>query len=231
MLKPPKQSPRIRGFFIFLVCLLVLGTSKIHALPIDNGSFTSSGGLDWLDLTESRGMSYNKILAATQDTTSNFYGWRYASGNEFDALMLDFGFSSNNVCSNGFVFCDTYNEGLNGLNTAIAMLGDTYVDYLLDNNIATTITSGYGYSWGLLADEYSSGYHNSAMLADSLNGQEHPDSIRTHWGHINPDYINHANSGSYLVRKSIVSEVPEPASLSLLCLGLVSLVLTRRRKS
>ena len=122
-------------------------------------------------------MSYDRVVAAIQDPDSSLYGWRLATGEEFDALMEDFGFTSSTTCSSGLVYCDVYEEGTSPVNIAISMLGDTYVDSVVE----TPIAYGDGYTWGLLADEHSEGYHHSAMISDTLNGNEAQDQVQSHW--------------------------------------------------
>ena len=202
MLKRYRLLLELKKTLAMLVGILSLGVASAYAEPIDNGNYTSSNGLDWLDLTETRGISYDRIIAATQDPNNSLYGWRLATGEEFDALMQDFGFTSSTACSSGLTFCDYYEEDTSPVNTAISMLGDTYVD-ALNGSTESSITNGNGYAWGLLADEYSEGYHHSAMILDSLNGNEAQDQVQSHWGHINPDYINNGNAGAFLVKGTL----------------------------
>jgi hypothetical protein len=217
---------RIARVFSCLASLLGLSllTGSLSAAPIDFGSYTRSGGLDWLDLTETRGVSYNTISAQLTDSSSSLYGWRYATGQEFDLLMQDFGFTSSASCSTGMMYCDLYPENAPPLSSAIAMLGDTYVDYLMDEGISTSLVAGEGYSWGLLADAHGPDHQNGAMISNSLNGDPSLNYVHTYWGHININYLNHLQQGSFLVK-----DVSEPSSFALLAIGLFGLL--RLRKS
>lgn len=208
MLKRYRHFIELKKTLAMLVAIFSLGLASAYAEPVDNGNYTSSNGLDWLDLTETRGISYDRIIAATQDPNNSLYGWRLATGEEFDALMQDFGFTSSTACSSGLTFCDYYEEDTSPVNAAISMLGDTYVDALNDST-GSSITNGNGYAWGLLADEYTEGYHHSAMILDSLNGNEAQDQVQSHWGHISPDYLNNGNAGAFLVRGTL----EEPSDL------------------
>ena len=42
--------------------LFVLCSSTLTAGPVDLGDITRSGGLDWLDVTLTRGLSYDDLL-------------------------------------------------------------------------------------------------------------------------------------------------------------------------
>jgi hypothetical protein len=70
----------MRSFFFVAILFL---TSATHAAMVDNGSFTTdtSANLDWLDLTATRGMSYNQVSAELGEG-GDFEGWRYATLSE-----------------------------------------------------------------------------------------------------------------------------------------------------
>lgn len=94
------------------VLMLALAPGFARALPIDNGWYTESNGLDWLDVGASASGS----------------GWRLATKDEFSALMADFG-TSNSAMSGCMDYpgldpaCEwSYYEDA-GLFDAIVMLG------------------------------------------------------------------------------------------------------------
>jgi hypothetical protein len=62
--------------------------SQAHATIVDHGDYLSDTvtGLDWLDVTKSANMSFDYV--STQFGAGGlFAGWRYATGNEFNALV------------------------------------------------------------------------------------------------------------------------------------------------
>jgi len=76
-----------------ILTLLLMATScfisiKVHAELVDNGSYTSdtASGLDWLDLTETRGLSYNTVLAQ-MNSGGRFDGWTYATREQVNGLL------------------------------------------------------------------------------------------------------------------------------------------------
>ena len=74
---------------MFAVCLLVSTASNSASIDIiDNGDYTtdSISGLDWLDLTITRGMSYNQVIADI-NFEGTLSGWRYATVTELTALI------------------------------------------------------------------------------------------------------------------------------------------------
>jgi len=80
MLKRYRLLIELKKTLSMFIGIFCLGVASAYAEPIDNGTYTSSNGLDWLDLTETRGISYDRIIAATQDPNNSLYGWRLASG-------------------------------------------------------------------------------------------------------------------------------------------------------
>lgn len=69
--------------YVLTIALLVLSWSARAELQ-DHGSYTidTDTGLQWLDVTESLDISYNEMIVLLDDQTSEFYGYRHASGDE-----------------------------------------------------------------------------------------------------------------------------------------------------
>ena len=70
---------------ILLVLVSLFSFSTASATIIDNDTYTTVNGLDWLDLSRTDGLTEAQITAdATLD------GWVYASDEQYDALLLEF---------------------------------------------------------------------------------------------------------------------------------------------
>lgn len=219
------------------VLLLLMSPLTVRAMPIDHGFYTTSGGLEWLDVTITRDKSFNEVSALLGDATfvaQYGSGWRHATGHEFDALMLDFGFiPSNATCDGGYIFCDIYpGEAGSLINTAIEMLGDTRVAAYKADNPANPSVEGFGFTYGLLADVrdatsvWAATVWDAEVTDNNGNAINLDDRVYTHhgWWPINS---NISTVGSYLVRDSV--SVPEPVSATLFALGLLGLGIVKRR--
>jgi len=206
----------------------------------DHGVFTRdlTTGLDWLDVTETRGMSYNQVQG--QIGVGDIYeGWRYATYSELDTLILDFGYTpSTSNCTRGNLVCD-YNVGGDSqlVELMIMTLGDiqeAYFDSI--DHFQDISTDGAGLTYGLLSTQIGNTRGNqdigtifdfeTTYRASGDDYTDEPDSVRTVGMNASQDYIS-PTIGSFLVR---ATEVPEPATLSLLTLGLVGLSFARKQK-
>jgi hypothetical protein len=96
----PLSKPRAVQFLL-LVSLLYLGFLDLGSAALQSASdprfgvdtltLDTSTGLTWLDLTISRGLSYNQVLAATQPNGA-FAGFRIATLPEVTNLFYSAGF-------------------------------------------------------------------------------------------------------------------------------------------
>ena len=66
--------------------LIFFSVSSASAALVDNGIHTTAAGLDWLDLTESDGLSYNYV-SSQFGSGGAFEGYRYASSLEVSSLF------------------------------------------------------------------------------------------------------------------------------------------------
>ena len=84
--------------------VLVFSLGSVNASLVDNGIYTTdtSGGLDWLDLTETAGFSYNQIMDGEGGWIGA--GWRYAFEAEIDLLFETYLGIPEGVYSTGLAF-------------------------------------------------------------------------------------------------------------------------------
>lgn len=104
-----------------------------HATIVDLGTITrdTETGLDWLDVTETRGLSYNQVTAQ-MGVGGAYEGWRYATASEVDLLITHFGYTRISFCNYGVTHCDFNLSGDRiSVENIIKTLGDTR-DAVLD---------------------------------------------------------------------------------------------------
>lgn len=202
--------------------LVAICNSCLAAL-VDHGTFTSDtlSGLDWLDLTITRGQSYDDVTGQ-MGAGQAYEGWRYASRDEVREFWADAGglgpFTGNASGATNWVgqlqalwgktYPFTYAVNGNTVQGTIAMTGDASLAcatcnltvYLLDNID--------------LSDSSIGDFAEAEQLNEAYRWQ----------GQIP---IGHA-----LVRATTpVLAVPEPATLALLGIGVAGLVISRRERS
>ena len=66
---------------------------SINAELMDNGKYTldTKTGLDWLDLTETKGMSYSFVLSQFK-SGGQFEGWEFATREQLNVFLSDAGY-------------------------------------------------------------------------------------------------------------------------------------------
>lgn len=192
---------------------LVLSTSTNAAL-IDNDTFTfdTSTGLNWLDLSETAGMSYSQALSSNS-------GWRYATYGEVQNLF--------GVLFNGYYDTDTtrhqslsadnaYSDQAIDVNNFQSLFG------IVDSVTASGKTHSYTYglySWGEPSTLRAMGAYSNTDGLTNIQGIEFYQAYTSSFtadGH-----------GTYLVRTSIV---PIPSAVWLFGSGLIGLIGIARRK-
>ena len=130
---------------------IVLLDSSFGVVTITRDNAT---GLDWLDVTESRGLSYNQV-SAQFGVGGDYEGYRHATTAELDQLITNFGYIPiNSNCAFSLVNCDRDVKGETEIvEYMISVLGDTldaHPDEIGDfRDVSPT---GAGYTFGLLAD-------------------------------------------------------------------------------
>jgi len=71
-----------------ILTLLIFNSSPLYAIIINNGNFTTdtSTDLDWLDVTETKGLSANHVYTSYISSGE----WRFATGNELNQLISNY---------------------------------------------------------------------------------------------------------------------------------------------
>ncbi|MCB1736271.1 MAG: hypothetical protein H6981_11685 [Gammaproteobacteria bacterium] len=197
-------------FRIAAMTALLLLAGNAHSAYIDQGIYVQDtvGGMDWLKLTETTGVSYdnrNTISYLSQ-------GWRHATKAEVGSLFADF-------IPNAAEWDINYNPNIaNQAGAFVNLFGTTY------NN-----TGGwFNYVWGFTSDVNSL---NGEMWAPWVGWDNLGNSFGiVGFDTLDPDYASsysEPSMGHWLVRASVAeTSVPTPAALALILGGLA---LVRRR--
>ncbi len=193
------------------VSTLVLSTS-VNAALIDNGILTldDETGLQWLDTTETIGMSYND--AGTLE------GYRHATFREIEDMM------SKALPSYSPITTSDGQKYMNSSDSAIIAEVDAY--HLL-----------FGFTTSGFTNRASNFYLNENGMLTNWNASRWDTSIQINGGPGNSnDFSSLLNSGSssygtFLVVGESVSAVPVPAAAWLFGSGLIGLIGLARRKA
>lgn len=198
------------------ISVLILSTS-VNAALVDNGSFTTdtSTNLDWLDLTETTGYSYNQMLTNFSDINSQFYGFTYATREDLTTLWVNAGYTGN-------------------FNNFTSDLNDRAVITELFNLFGQTGSNCCDRSDGMFDDGDSDANISFLYLIPELSPWESRVSIS--FNSLSPDDINWSSAGandmgSWVYRDAnFLSQVPIPATAWLFGSGLICLIGLARRK-
>jgi hypothetical protein len=232
----------LKNLLAFICLTLSIGANAvIVSLDSEFGPDTitrdTSTGLDWLDVTETRGLSYNYVKANMGDGSA-YEGYRYATLAELDQLIINFGYVAINTnCLNGALHCD---EGLTSeselIETIIDTLGDTF-DAHSDAGLSSVDVAegGAGEVRGMLGSRSDgTGWLDEALIQDRelVNRNDgspllnYRDALQTQRTNAY-DYGQNLQAGSFLVAPSTV---PIPAAAYLFGSALLGLVAASRRK-
>ena len=192
-------------------------------------TFDTITGIEWLDLSETVGLTFTDVLAQT-GVGGEYYGWRYANLSEVETLFTNFGFE---LASQHLT--PVTQEELDSINQISSFMGDTL------GNWYDTWQSlpGYGSGvWGITGefsetrpDRLYSFYAQTADYDETFILQS--DNYTIHYEASAQDYL-----GSFLVAgiqgpvsfpEPPTTTVPLPASVWLFASGLVGLLGFRKR--
>ena len=191
---------------ILLLGLIIFFTNGIYASLIDNGDYTTDteSGLDWLDLTFSKGYSYNDLISETS-SGGVFEGYRLATMSQVDSLYISAGLPTSG-------------------NSTVDFLS---VDSLIDLIGATSTQSGYAQSIGITATPAEFSGHKVAGLDFYFDSGQPTYSLINNL--VYGDSFGPDSVGGWLVREAI--SVPEPSSLLILLTGFLLLLKRNNIKS
>ena len=210
-----------------LLCLLfacALPTAVASAALVDHDSFVADtgSGLQWLKLSETYGMAYADVHSELQ-AGGQWEGWRFATGTEFEGLLLGQGAMASQ-CANGTGFC--------GFTVGTEGSWSIEINHLFGDSYYQGFPYPYLQSAGLLADiDASTGLHWTALILTDYDTSigDHRGFIQTHaWSS-----ADNTHGASWLVRDSIATPgnhtyVPLPAAAQFYAMGLVAFLILRR---
>lgn len=217
-----------------LSTFLSLGTA--HGALIDKGDFStdSTTGLDWLKLSRVNGLSYAQVSAGAGGYTSS--GWRFANATEVVNL-----FSSNIGIGIGSYISNTTSasgpEYFTGAEEVVVKLGMNlaFNDDRASYNLLVYPDLHQVSLLGFIdvGTEYPGLGEVTAVYTGAFYGQADPFG-RWFAGDLGSAYspdLHGPNFSSFLVRTSSTSsEVPEPATIAMLGLGLFGFAMRRKAR-
>ncbi len=202
--------------FVSVITVLISSTS-VNAALVDNDTFTTdtSTNLDWFDLTQTTGYSYNQMLSNFSDVNSKFYGFTYATQADLGILWVNAGYTGN-------------------FNNYTSDLNDRAVITELFNLFGQTGTNCCNRSDGMFDDGDTDTNISFLYFIPELSPWQSRVSIS--FNSLSSDDINWSSSGandmgSWIYRDSnFLSQVPIPAAVWLFGSGLIGLIDVARRK-
>jgi hypothetical protein len=195
----------------------VLGIQEASATTlVDKGVYTldTTTGLDWLDLTLTKGYTYNQVTTNTGGANFIAQGWRYATAVELGQFFTDAGGSGTYPESTGTIGDSTWNTVM-----------------LLEDLMGTGHAGDPNWQ-GILADPWAPApllYQQGGTII-SFNDPGFIDAeLRTDSGGIGRDQFGFS---SFLIRDHVAT-TPIPASLLMLAtaLGAMGFAGWRRRSA
>jgi hypothetical protein len=201
------KTIKILKFIGCLSLMLLCSLSFSQAALVNYGtySYDTATGLDWLHLEQTEYKSWDWVYYRL-NPGQIFEGWRFATGDEFNAMVTGMGGSPNDG-GTGYAGWSTANNGV--VAALLAHFGD-----LSEGNLNTR---------GILQGNPDRRNWPLAWLLDDPSYDESTtqDNITTYAGSIGTGAIN-STTGSFLVRDS--THIPIPSSILLLASGLSILI-------
>jgi hypothetical protein len=198
----------------FSVCVLAVASlvwsASSQAVLIGHTDYTRDTvtGLDWLDVDLTAGISYDSVLSGTGGYISQ--GWRYATGNEIDALAMRYIGSPEQTFVGGVDFLQTL--------AMIELLGPTFQRDLSPDAQATIATLGY-YNDGATDPKIGLGEFTVTLLVpDPAFGVPFTGRWTTF------DNFLASNTAAPQIGSFLVRSVPEPPMLPLIVFGIVAYI-------
>ncbi len=207
---------------LLFACLLPLGSANAALVDHDTFVVDTGSGLQWMKLSETFGMEYGDVHAQLQ-VGEQWEGWRFATGAEFEGLLLGQGALAS-PCANGTQFC--------GFTVGTEGSWSIEINHLFGDTYYQGFPYPYLQSAGLLADiDASTGHHWTALILTDYDTSigDHRGYIQTHaWS-----AANNTHGASWLVREAIATPgnhtyVPLPAAAQFYAMGLVAFMILRR---
>lgn len=189
--------------------VLLISASLTQAALIDNGGFITdeATGLDWLDMSNTDGNSYNQTLTAIS-AGGSLDGWRFATSAEFDGLI---------------------NAAVGSPYTPV---GDDAAIFSQIRELTNLLGPTYGYG---MESQYGLGYVDSSELSNA-HARQFGWETNPNLGYVRPadsnawdkaKDVSNAQIGAFLVRANAVPDTGSTAAL--LGAGVVALAFARRR--
>jgi hypothetical protein len=181
-------------------------------------TYDTDTGLEWLDVTETLGISYDTMETRLADTADPLYGWSHAAARDLNALFVSANIDVINVLS---APSDADVDAL------IKLVGETLKHDSHHGTIGWTsdpVVAPAPYTWWVLGAVASSASDGTTLATDSsvFPGAGYAwDKSRTHWA-----------TGHWLIRPaSDDGVVPEPTSVFVWALLVVTAapIVARRR--
>ena len=214
----------MRRVTIFLLLLSFVGltskasaaitTGNIDSLPHPDGqniTTDSLTGLDWLDPTATLNYSFNEITARF---SNDLAGFRYATRD--DIILFLSHISPSLPTDEAFGGADGFGDAA-PYDTAASYLGDTYV------------VDGERGIFAITGDMSAVGFHFAYQLYRGPDTDPYYGSFGSYSIDDDATTLFDTSTGSWLVR-DISSSVPEPSTLALAILALLSLGFVALRK-